>query len=207
MWQSIGSAILSGSNPYALTSNALIYPPLWGIFCATGYLSYTLTNNSFISYFTLKLPIIIADIFISLTIQKIVYNHTLDITKARTAMILYLFNPVTIIISSLWGMFDAIPTLFALFSIVLFSYSSWGKTIIVDQTGNGDYIQINEAITNSSDGDTIIVKAGVYVESVNIYKAITIIGEGPDVTTIVHVDYAVQFLNNLGSTLMNFTVK
>lgn len=97
--------------------------------------------------------------------------------------------------------------LLTFFSIVLFTYSVLGKTIIVDQTGNGDYTQINQALTNSSDGDTIIVKAGVYVESVNIYKAITIIGEGSEVTTIVQAGYAVQFLNDYGSTLMNFAIK
>ena len=137
VWQSIGSAILSGQNPYALTSNALIYPPLWGIFCTTSYLSYTLTNNPFISYFTLKLPIIIADISISLIIKKIVYNRTLDVRKARTAMLLYLFNPVTIVISSLWGMFDAIPTLFALLSLLYLSQGKYLKSGLTLGVGIG----------------------------------------------------------------------
>ncbi len=100
--------------------------------------------------------------------------------------------------------------LFVFFSVVFFSYTLWGKTIIVDQTGNGNYIQINEAIRNSSDGDTIIVKAGIYVESVSIYTGVTIIGESPEVTAIVNSDYCVQFLNNfnnLGSTMINFTIK
>jgi uncharacterized membrane protein len=117
VWKAVGLAILSGQNPYALTSNALIYPPLWGIFCTLSYLLYTLNNNPFILYFTLKLPIIIADVLISLIIKKMVYNQTFDIKKARTAILLYLFNPITLIMSSLWGMFDAIPTLFAFLSL------------------------------------------------------------------------------------------
>lgn len=137
VWQTVGSAILSGQNPYALTSNGLIYPPLWGVFCAASYLSYTLTSNLFLSYFTLKLPIVIADILISLIIKKIVYNHTLDVTKARTAMLLYLFNPVTIIISSLWGMFDAIPTLFALLSLFYMSQGQYLKSGLTLGAGIG----------------------------------------------------------------------
>ncbi len=127
-WTSIGSAIYSGQNPYALPSNALIYPPLWAIFCTTSYLSYTLTKNPFLQYFTIKLPIIIADILICLAIKKIVYNLTGDTTKARAAMLLYLFNPVTIIFSSLWGMFDAIPTLFAFLSLLYLSQSEYLKS-------------------------------------------------------------------------------
>lgn len=127
-WASIGSAIYSSQNPYALQSNALIYPPLWAIFCATSYLSYTLTKSLFLQYFTIKLPIIIADILICLAIRKIVYNKTGDTTKARIAMLLYLFNPVTIIFSSLWGMFDAIPTLFAFLSLLYLSESKYLKS-------------------------------------------------------------------------------
>lgn len=137
VWQTVGSAILSGQNPYALTSNGLIYPPLWGAFCAASYLSYTLTTNPFLSYFTLKLPIVIADILISLIIKKTVYNHTLDVTKARAAMLLYLFNPVTIIVSSLWGMFDAIPTLFALLSLLYLSQGQYLKSGLTLGAGIG----------------------------------------------------------------------
>jgi len=128
IWTSIGSAIYSGQNPYALPSNALVYPPLWAIFCTTSYLSYSLTRNLFLQYFTLKLPIVIADILICLTIRRIVYNLTGDTSKARTAMILYLFNPVTIIFSSLWGMFDAIPTLFTFLSLLYLSQSKYLKS-------------------------------------------------------------------------------
>lgn len=118
IWASIGSAIYSGQNPYALPALGLVYPPLWAIFCTTSYLVYVLTKNVFLQYFTIKLPIILADILICSGIRKIVYNLTGDTIKARTALLLYIFNPVTIIFSSLWGMFDAIPTLFAFLSLI-----------------------------------------------------------------------------------------
>lgn len=126
VWTSIGSAICSGQNPYALASNPLIYPPLWGVFCTTGYVSYAVTKSLFFQYLAIKLPIIIADILICLVVRRLVLNLTHDAKKARRAMLLYAFNPVTIILSSVWGMFDAIPALFALLSLL---YLSQGKSL------------------------------------------------------------------------------
>lgn len=137
IWINIGNAVLSGQNPYALPSNALVYPPLWAIFCAAGNFLYNLTRNVFVQYFTIKLPIIIADIVISVVIRHIVYNLTSNEKKAQIAMVLYLFNPVTIIISSLWGMFDAIPTLLALLSFLFLLKGKYGKSSLVLGLGIG----------------------------------------------------------------------
>jgi len=54
------------------------------------------------------------------------------------------------------------------------------KTIVVPT----DYSSISEAVNASSEGDTILVKMGTYVESVTINKSLTIIGENKE-TTIV----------------------
>jgi len=56
------------------------------------------------------------------------YDLTDDPTRSRTAMLLYLFNPLTIMFSSLWGMFDAIPTLFALLSLLYLSQGKYPKS-------------------------------------------------------------------------------
>lgn len=124
----IGNAILSGQNPYTLPSNALLYPPLWGIFCAISSYLYSATRNIFVQYFAIKVPIIIADIAISLIVRQIVYNLTNSEKKAKTALIFYLFNPVTIIVSSLWGMFDAIPTLLAIISLMFLYQNKYLKS-------------------------------------------------------------------------------
>ena len=50
--------------------------------------------------------------------------------------------------------------------------------IIVDQSGSGDYIRIQDAIDNSSDGDTIYVHSGNYTEQLVINKSISLIGIG-----------------------------
>ena len=55
------------------------------------------------------------------------------------------------------------------------------KTLTVPQ----DYSTINEAISHSSAGDIIAVKAGVYFENVQINKSITLLGEDKTNTLII----------------------
>jgi parallel beta-helix repeat protein len=49
--------------------------------------------------------------------------------------------------------------------------------ITVDSDGGADYICIQDAINNSSDGDIICVKNGVYYENIVINKSLTLVGE------------------------------
>lgn len=53
-----------------------------------------------------------------------------------------------------------------------------GRTYIVAQDGPGDFGTIGEAVAAASDGDTVLVRPGRYVESVVIQKAIHVEGEG-----------------------------
>jgi len=58
--------------------------------------------------------------------------------------------------------------------------TSSGDTIVVPD----DYPTIQEAIDHASDGDTILVKAGVYYENVLVYKSVNIIGENKFTTFV-----------------------
>jgi len=51
-----------------------------------------------------------------------------------------------------------------------------GKTLVVNATGGGDYTSIQWAVDNASDGDTILVESGVYIEQININKSISLVG-------------------------------
>src|SRR5660398_44323 len=54
-----------------------------------------------------------------------------------------------------------------------------GSTIItVDDSGGADYMRIQDAIDNASDGDTIEVQSGTYFENVNVNKRLTLRGIG-----------------------------
>ena len=80
-----------------------------------------------------------------------------------------------------------------------------------------DFQTIQEAIDNSADGDSVIVRSGIYMENINFLgKAITVKSEGgPDVTIIdgsnaVYPDSGnvVLFINGEGfdSVLEGFTI-
>ncbi len=57
-------------------------------------------------------------------------------------------------------------------------------TIFVDQTGAGNYTTIQAAINNAANDDIIKVGPGIYRESVNLNKAVQLIGAGPNISFI-----------------------
>jgi len=58
------------------------------------------------------------------------------------------------------------------------------STIYVDDDGPADYNNIQNAIDNASDGDTVFVYDGYYQEKIVIDKSINLIGEDKDITII-----------------------
>lgn len=56
------------------------------------------------------------------------------------------------------------------------------ETLVVDQSGAGDYITIQEAINEASEGDTIQIGPGTYLEHLNVKKNVSLIGAGPNFT-------------------------
>jgi len=66
--------------------------------------------------------------------------------------------------------------------------------------GKGQYESVNAAIEAARDGDIILVRAGDYYEDVYIDKAVTLIGEGPDVDY-----YSTVFVQSSDVTLQNHT--
>lgn len=71
-------------------------------------------------YFLLmKFPTILADIGIGLFIYKVVYQITKNFNKSVIATSLFIFNPVTIFISAVWGQTEGLISLFGLASFYL----------------------------------------------------------------------------------------
>ena len=64
------------------------------------------------------------------------------------------------------------------------SQPSRGNWLYVGGSGPGNYTKIQDAIDNASDGDTVYVYAGLYIELVTINHSINLIGEDKN-TTIV----------------------
>ena len=63
--------------------------------------------------------------------------------------------------------------------------TSSGKWWYVGGIGPGNYSRIQDAVDHASDGDTVFVFAGTYYENILIQKAINLLGENVDTTTII----------------------
>jgi len=59
-----------------------------------------------------------------------------------------------------------------------------GKTLYVGGDGPGNYSKIQDAINDSSDGDTVFVYSGIYYENLILNKSINLIGEETNITII-----------------------
>ena len=66
-----------------------------------------------------KIPFIASDILATILLYKVVEGLTENNRKAETAAALWFLNPYLIFISSGWGMFDTLPTLFSIASLLL----------------------------------------------------------------------------------------
>ncbi len=69
-----------------------------------------------------------------------------------------------------------------------------------------DFTTINQAVANASDGQTILVKAGTYNESVNIDKSLTLIGENQTVIDAHSVGADMLICHN-GVNVTGFTMQ
>lgn len=68
----------------------------------------------------LKLPLFAADLGVALVVRRIVTVRFRQPDLADRAFAWYFLNPFILWISAVWGMFDALPTLFTLIGILLF---------------------------------------------------------------------------------------
>ncbi|MCJ7424445.1 hypothetical protein MUP01_09295 [Candidatus Bathyarchaeota archaeon] len=77
----------------------------------------------------IKLPIIMSDLLIALLVFKIVEELAGE-KKAYYASLIWLLNPYVIWISSIWGMFDSIPTLFTVLAFYFFVKAKYEKSAV-----------------------------------------------------------------------------
>ncbi len=75
--------------------------------------------NTFGYYLLLKLPAIIADIFLSILIYNIVLTLTRNKKKAIFSFLFYILSPVSLFISGVWGQTESLVSLFGLVSFLL----------------------------------------------------------------------------------------
>lgn len=88
--------------------------------------------------------------------------------------------------------------------------ASRGNWLYVGGSGPGNYTQIQDAINDSLDGDTVFVFHGLYNEKVTVNKSIRLIGENNENTTIIHQNQLKQFTISMLADRINisgFTIK
>ena len=95
--------------------------------------------------------------------------------------------------------------LLVLLSICLGMHWAFPFTIIrVDKSGAGDFISIEDAVVNSAPGDIILVAPGIYNESITIPQDLTLIGAGPNFTSVISSGSAITINATFGLTISGF---
>ncbi len=82
-----------------------------------------------------------------------------------------------------------------------------GSVLYVGGSGPDNYTAIQDAIDNATDGDTIFVFSGIYLENLTIDKQLTIVGEEKS-TTIIKANTSYEVVSVLSDfvTIQGFTI-
>ena len=91
------------------------YPPAW---LAWVSLAQFFAEDLYVHVLVLKLPLIIADTVTALLLYRMFLRLGTS-QAARRAFLLYYLNPFVILVGSVWGMFDSLPVMFTLGSVIL----------------------------------------------------------------------------------------
>lgn len=139
IWVRLGFYMQNLVNPYGRlayvqglsfsplpTVGSISYPPFSAFIFALIYRFYALLGepSRFLYYFLLKQPMVWADVGAAVVLAKIILLSG-DKRSARTALLIWLYFPLGIIISSMWGQLDPISLLLSLLAVYFFLVSKW----------------------------------------------------------------------------------
>jgi uncharacterized membrane-anchored protein len=140
LWVRLGYQVFHGADPYTYIKPApgltfanvfsaesgpvIGYLPFWPFLTALLYGVYSVVGfgNRFVYYFLLKQPTILGDLLLAYLIYRYVLKRRPD--KAVFALRVWIFLPFTIIVSSIWGMFDSIAMVFVLLALATTGYTA-----------------------------------------------------------------------------------
>jgi len=112
---------------------------------------------------------------------------------------------VTVIISVLF--LSSFTTLAFINSIDIFIINSNGNTLYVGGSGEGNYTEIQEAIDEANEDDTVYVFNGTYYENIELYKRLILIGEDKNTTIIDGKQEGCTInLSSENAIIKNFTI-
>jgi hypothetical protein len=112
-------------SPYP-TTGSISYPPFSAFIFGFTYRLYALFGepSRFLYYFLLKQPMVWADVGAAVVLAKIILLSG-DARSARIALLVWLYFPLGIIISSMWGQLDPIALFLTLLTVYFFLVSKW----------------------------------------------------------------------------------
>lgn len=97
---------------------AVGYLPLWPLLCGAIYDLFSVigAGNRFVYYFMLKQPVILGDVLLAFLIYLYVQRERPE--AADKALALWLFSPLPIILSGIWGIFDGLAMAVVMLGLV-----------------------------------------------------------------------------------------
>jgi len=122
IWMASGRYVAAGTSPY-LAHPHIGYPPLWALWCGVAYSlsNYIAKGNEFLYIFTIKIPIIIADIVLAmlLVIAASKYRASSGKDNGQVLAVSFLFNPYVLFVGVIWGMMDNLVAILLVTSLIL----------------------------------------------------------------------------------------
>jgi len=134
IWVRTGYWVVRGLSPYAplpfapsvsfandfggVFHAAIGYLPFWPLLLGGIYELYSGVGfgDRFVYYFLLKQPVIFADVLLAFLLFLYVKRQNPDL--APKVLTLWLFSPITIIISAIWGTFDSMSMLLVMMALL-----------------------------------------------------------------------------------------
>jgi len=122
------SYFMQGFNPWTIVYrdptlywiNPWRYPSPFLVFTVPAQFIYTHVENEIIFLYLIKMPLVVADLITVFFLHKTVMNLSGDVKKAGKLALLYAFNPITLLVSAIWGITDPIPVMFTVASLYFF---------------------------------------------------------------------------------------
>ena len=109
---------LSFADVYSPSGESTVgYLPFWPLLLGAIYKLYAVVGfgNRFVYYFLIKQPIIAGDLLLGYLISRYVKDRSPD--PGNIVLAFWILSPLTIIISSIWGMFDSLAMVFVMVAL------------------------------------------------------------------------------------------
>ncbi|MDJ0271458.1 MAG: hypothetical protein QXN23_00530 [Candidatus Caldarchaeum sp.] len=124
VWVKSGEMFSSGVDIYSVKNltdfpwGFYAYPPIWLYWLGFAHAVSGFFPSLSFQVFVIKLPIILSDLAVAVLISRLAAELG-GLRYAGLASLLWLFNPLVIAISAVWGMFDSIAVALTLLGVLL----------------------------------------------------------------------------------------